>query len=55
MKDHDVYSCDCHETCSLCAEPTLLIHLKPLTIKEGGIVVDRWEMVCPACRREHRS
>jgi hypothetical protein len=55
--NHDVYSCDCHETCSLCAEPTPINHLKPHTVKEfifgQGIVEDTWEMVCPECRGEN--
>jgi len=53
--DHDVFSCECHETCSLCAEPTPISQLKPLNIKEGNVIVDRWENVCPSCRREERE
>jgi hypothetical protein len=53
--DHDVYSCECHETCSLCVEPTPITQLKPMKVRERGIVVDTWEQVCPKCRREERE
>jgi hypothetical protein len=56
MTDHDVFSCECHETCSLCAEPTPISQLKPHTVKEyifgEGTVEDTWENVCPECRGE---
>lgn len=48
--DHDVYSCECHETCSICCEPYRLSQLKPHTFKVPGFPPDTWEMVCPECR-----
>lgn len=47
--DHDVYSCDCHETCSICAEPHWLRNLKRHTFTVGS-ASDTWEFVCPSCR-----
>ena len=39
--DHDVFTCECHETCSLCCEPWPFKSLKPF---------GEWEHVCPDCR-----
>lgn len=48
--DHDVFACECHETCSICCEPYRLSQLKPHTFHEPGLPPDTWEMVCPECR-----
>lgn len=48
--DHDVFTCECHETCSICAVPHRITQLKPHTFVVGG-VKDTWEHVCPTCRQ----
>lgn len=40
--NHDPFSCECHETCSLCTEVYKITALKP-----SG----EWEFVCGPCRR----
>jgi len=44
--NHDPYSCDCHETCALCAGVYRIRSLRP-----SG----EWEMVCPDCRRDGQT
>lgn len=46
---HDVFNCECHETCSLCAESFQVEYLQPLVVK-GPEGTDEWENVCPWCR-----
>jgi len=49
MMDHDVFSCECHETCAICVEPHPLSQLKPHTFHIGS-QSDTWEFVCRNCR-----
>lgn len=48
--DHDEFTCECHETCSICAEVWLRGQLKPHTFQVPGFPPDTWEFVCPECR-----
>lgn len=46
MSDHDLFECDCHETCSRCLEP----------VKESSLRDDAsWGRVCAECRSEIRA
>lgn len=47
--DHDVFTCECHETCSWCADPFPITQLGPFTYKG-----DTWEMICHPCQDDHK-
>lgn len=40
---HDVFTCECHETCSWCTEPVPVSQLRP---------ADDGALICRACRAE---
>lgn len=44
MREHDVFNCECHETCSWCTEPVPVSQLRETGFSDGALI-------CPACRR----